>query len=264
MEFPSMPGVSDCAGFMVGSHLASPMMWPSASPNSVGTPVEIDFAAQYPACLCPCQRFTCSLNGGPRMTRGQVVCYSFPVGLFHSLSHAGLSRRTRRSSAAEYVFSATCPGKPGCSFPHGECELAYIRAGAGGFADARPILAKQRPEPPLGGFRVPRLHLIGAGKAQREIPTIPRFQPHEDQAHAAGQMARGHCPQIVLVDRPATAAGGSRLAPDAPPGPRVVPAGPQPPRRAVERRSLATWAIDKPVPKIPPAGGGAAVGVRLM
>src|ERR1019366_2882110 len=64
----------------------------------------IDFAAQYPACLCPCQRFTCSLNGGPRMTRGQVVCYSFPVGLFHSLSHAGLSRRTRRSSAAICFF----------------------------------------------------------------------------------------------------------------------------------------------------------------
>src|SRR5674476_1320648 len=105
MEFPSMPGVSDCAGFMVGSHLSSTMMWPSASPNSVGTPVEIDFAAQYPACLCPCQRFTCSLNGGPRMTRGQVVCYSFPVGLFHSLSHAGLSRRTRCSSAARLIFT---------------------------------------------------------------------------------------------------------------------------------------------------------------
>src|SRR5450759_2790989 len=86
MEFSSMPGVSDCAGFMVGSHFSSPMMLPSASPNSVGTPNEIDFAAQYPACLCPCQHFTCSLNDGPRMTRGQdglllLSCrtLSFPI-----------------------------------------------------------------------------------------------------------------------------------------------------------------------------------------
>src|ERR1019366_1015062 len=93
-----------------------------------------------------------------------------PINADNTRSFIGVHRR---SSAAEYVSSATCPGKPGCSFPHGECELPYIPAGAGGFADARPILAKQRPEPPLGGFRVPRLHLIGAGKAQREIPTIP-------------------------------------------------------------------------------------------
>jgi hypothetical protein len=32
--FPDMPGVSDCAGFMVGSHFSSSMMWPSASRNS--------------------------------------------------------------------------------------------------------------------------------------------------------------------------------------------------------------------------------------
>src|SRR3954454_2843903 len=33
-----------------------------------------------------------------------MVRYSFPVGLFHSLFHAGLSRRTRRSSAAQHQF----------------------------------------------------------------------------------------------------------------------------------------------------------------
>src|ERR1035438_7826021 len=33
-----------------------------------------------------------------------MACYSFPVGLFYSLFHAGLSRRTRRSSAAEFVL----------------------------------------------------------------------------------------------------------------------------------------------------------------
>ena len=57
MEFPGMPGVSDCAGFIGGSRFSSPMILPSASRNNVGTPNEIDFAAQYPACLCPCQRF---------------------------------------------------------------------------------------------------------------------------------------------------------------------------------------------------------------
>ena len=61
MEFPGMPGVCDCAGLMCGSRLSSLMMWPSASPNGVGAPYEMDFAAQYPACLCPCQRFTYSL-----------------------------------------------------------------------------------------------------------------------------------------------------------------------------------------------------------
>ena len=61
MEFPDMPGVSDCAGFMDGSPVSSPMMWPSASRNGVGTPDVIDFAARCPACLCPCQRFACRL-----------------------------------------------------------------------------------------------------------------------------------------------------------------------------------------------------------
>jgi len=93
--FPDMPGVSDCAGFMVGSHFSSSMMWPSASRNSVGAPDVIDFAAQYPACLCPCQRFTCNLNGGPRMTRGQdgllflscrTLSFSIPCRFIPALS----------------------------------------------------------------------------------------------------------------------------------------------------------------------------------
>ncbi|HTF68996.1 MAG TPA: hypothetical protein VK638_40585, partial [Edaphobacter sp.] len=33
-------------------------------------------------------------HGALRKTRGRVVRYSFLVGLFHSLLHAGLSRRT--------------------------------------------------------------------------------------------------------------------------------------------------------------------------
>jgi len=62
MEFSDMPGVCDCAEFTSGSRVSSLMLWPSASQNSVGTLDVIDFAAPYPACLCPCQRFACHLT----------------------------------------------------------------------------------------------------------------------------------------------------------------------------------------------------------
>src|ERR1019366_325472 len=103
----------------------------------------------------------------------------------------------------------------GFSYLHCQGELADIGVEAGGFADTRPIFAEQRPEPQLGGFGVPWLHLVGAGYAQREIPAVFPFEPHEDHGHFAGQMVRGNRPQIVLVDRSGTAAGGSRGAPDA-------------------------------------------------
>jgi len=38
-----------------------PLMLPSACTNCVGTLIYVHFAAQYPACLCSCQRFACSL-----------------------------------------------------------------------------------------------------------------------------------------------------------------------------------------------------------
>src|ERR1019366_4503490 len=98
---------------------------------------------------------------------------------------------------------------------HCQSELADIGVEAGGCADTRPILAEQRPEPQVGGFGVPWLHLIGGDKTQREIPAVFTFEPHEDHGHFAGQMVRGSCPQIVLVDRSGTAARGSRGAPDA-------------------------------------------------
>ena len=37
------------------------VMLPSASHNSVGTPETLDYAAQWLACVCPCQRFGCVL-----------------------------------------------------------------------------------------------------------------------------------------------------------------------------------------------------------
>ena len=49
----------------------------------------------HPSHRYPCLRFERHLAMPPRKTRGQDgVAVSFPVGLFHSLQHAGLSRRT--------------------------------------------------------------------------------------------------------------------------------------------------------------------------
>src|SRR6185437_15017453 len=51
------------------------------------------FEAQYPACRYPCPTLQVQHCCCPRMSRGQVDRYSLPVRLFHSLLHAGLSRR---------------------------------------------------------------------------------------------------------------------------------------------------------------------------
>jgi hypothetical protein len=37
-------------------------MLPSALPDDVGSLKKVDFAAQYPACLFPCQRFVFGLT----------------------------------------------------------------------------------------------------------------------------------------------------------------------------------------------------------
>ena len=71
MESPGMPGASDCAGFADGSRIPPPLILPSDSRNIVGTPDKIDFAAQYPACLCPCPTLRLPPCGDKRMARGQ-------------------------------------------------------------------------------------------------------------------------------------------------------------------------------------------------
>ena len=69
--------------------------------------ITADRVHDYIACLCPCRRFACRLAATHARLEVRMVRYSFPVGLFHSLFHAGLSPRTRRSSAAPH-FSAPC------------------------------------------------------------------------------------------------------------------------------------------------------------
>ena len=57
--------------------------------------------------LYPCLRFARTPRGGQRKTRGRAVRYSFLVGLFHSLLHTGLSRRT---ASAIWRHSRSAPG----------------------------------------------------------------------------------------------------------------------------------------------------------
>src|SRR5580698_8042763 len=93
MMFPDVRGVSDCAGSPGGFVLAPPRVW--SSPYAIGsTPWICSFTAQYPACPCPYLRFASSLSTDGARLGVRMGHYSFPVRLFHSLHHAGLSRRT--------------------------------------------------------------------------------------------------------------------------------------------------------------------------
>jgi hypothetical protein len=68
-------------------------MWPSPSDKRIGVPDWV-FEALYPACECLCLRFNPYLTIRTARLKVRMVCYSFPAGLFHSLQHAGLSRRS--------------------------------------------------------------------------------------------------------------------------------------------------------------------------
>lgn len=94
MMFLDVRGVSDCAGSCRGIVIAPPPVW--SSPFVIGsTPWSFSsFTAQYPACPCPGIRFTSSLSTGRAKLGVRMGHYSFPVRLFHSRHHAGLSRRT--------------------------------------------------------------------------------------------------------------------------------------------------------------------------
>src|SRR6516164_3290133 len=87
-----MPGVSDSAGSSACSRLSradvllSGSLTPSASWNAFSK------LNTQPA-QTPVQRFKCGLTTALAWLGARVVRYSFSVRLFHSLLHAGLSRR---------------------------------------------------------------------------------------------------------------------------------------------------------------------------
>ena len=76
-----------------GSRLAPAAVLPSPSVHRVGVP-DVVFRSSIPCPLMPLSTLRRRPRGRLRKTQGQVVRYSFPVGLFHSLLHAGLSRRS--------------------------------------------------------------------------------------------------------------------------------------------------------------------------
>jgi hypothetical protein len=92
MKFPGVPGVSDYAGLMISSRLRIPRYCLPSSPKWVGV-LNCVFEAQYPARQCLCLRLACRLTTTRPRLEVRMVRYSFPARLFHSLLHAGLSRR---------------------------------------------------------------------------------------------------------------------------------------------------------------------------
>ena len=93
MQFLSVLGVYDYAGPVNGSRFRRcPCCLPLLS---TGSAPQIKFyEAQYPAHRCLCLRFDPRLAAVLARLKARMVRYSFPVGLFHSQLHAGLSRRT--------------------------------------------------------------------------------------------------------------------------------------------------------------------------
>src|SRR5262249_38526429 len=77
---------------LVLAFTAKPML-PSPVTYQVGISIYL-FEAQYPAHQCPCLRFSRHLTVAAAKLGVRMVRYSFPIGLFHPLRHAGLSRRT--------------------------------------------------------------------------------------------------------------------------------------------------------------------------
>src|SRR3981189_2628206 len=95
MLFLSVRGFSDYAGPTIHSRLAwLPCCLPPTR-NEVGILIYGLFAAQWPRPPMPLSTLQETPRGGPSKTRGQDgFATSFPVGLWHPLQHAGLSRRS--------------------------------------------------------------------------------------------------------------------------------------------------------------------------
>src|SRR6266581_7046968 len=76
---------SPTPGGSSASRIATCWLLPSACLDGVGTSDDSDCRAQYPAYACPCHRSTPSLAADGVWLRVGMVCYAFPVRLFHPL-----------------------------------------------------------------------------------------------------------------------------------------------------------------------------------
>jgi hypothetical protein len=86
-------GVFDYARSRPRSRLRPSQVLPFLDGHKVAVPTWF-FAARYPARQCLCLRFVSCLATSHAKLEVRTVRYSFPVRLFHSRLHAGLSRRT--------------------------------------------------------------------------------------------------------------------------------------------------------------------------
>jgi hypothetical protein len=77
-----------------GLAFSTSLVLPSRWEHTVGARFLL-FGAQFPARRCLYLRFTRTLAGAGARLEVKMVRYSFLVGLFHPLLHAGLSRRLR-------------------------------------------------------------------------------------------------------------------------------------------------------------------------
>jgi hypothetical protein len=91
-QFPCMHGVFGSAEPRAPRDIAHRVVaFRSARRRRLSAPQ--DFGAPDPAYSSPVQRFQCSLTVALTWLGARVVRYAFPVRLFHSLLHVGLSRR---------------------------------------------------------------------------------------------------------------------------------------------------------------------------
>ena len=95
MECPGMHRVFDSARPSSDSRYRRPTR--GLPPHATGSaPRSCDFGAQYLACPSPDQRFTPGVTAKGAWPGATVGRYSFHVGLFHPLLHAGFNRRSLR------------------------------------------------------------------------------------------------------------------------------------------------------------------------
>src|SRR6266700_559953 len=103
-SFSTCSWLLDYAGSDENIAFALPPVLPSRCKHTVGIRIAF-FEAQFPARRCLCLCFTRHLTAPSARLEVKMVRYSFLVGLFHPLLHAGLSRRLRSITVAARLRS---------------------------------------------------------------------------------------------------------------------------------------------------------------
>jgi hypothetical protein len=114
MKLPGVSGVYDYAGLNRDLRFR-PVHVAFRRVNSVSVLIA-SFRSSIPSPPVPLLTLRSTPRDAPRKARGRVVRYSFLVGLFHSLLHAGLSRRSDSACWRQLRFSLRiarqCEGAP--------------------------------------------------------------------------------------------------------------------------------------------------------